>query len=112
MKKLLLISFLFFLVQATFAQTKTITGTIKNNADGIPIPGASVLIKGTTKSSVTDMDGKYLINASPSDVLVFSYMGFTTKELKVGEQQTINISLLESTLSLDEVVVVGFASQK
>ncbi|MEM8521337.1 TonB-dependent receptor [Flavobacterium sp. PL12] len=112
MKKLLLISFLFFLVQVTFAQTKTITGTIKNNADGIPIPGASILIKGTTKSSVTDMDGQYLINASAADVLVFSYMGFTTKEMKVGEQQTINVSLFESTLNLDEVVVVGFSSQK
>ena len=104
MKKLLLISFLFFLVQATFAQTKTITGTIKNNADGIPIPGATVLIKGTTKSSVTDMDGKYLINASPADVLVFSYMGFTTKELKA-TGSTINVSLQESVESLKEVTV-------
>lgn len=112
MKKSLLISLLFFLVQLTFAQTKTISGTITNNADGIPIPGATVLIKGTTKSSVTDMDGQYLINASVNDVLVFSYMGFTTKEVKIAQQQTVNVALLENTLNLDEVVVVGFASQK
>ena len=111
MKKLLLISFLFFLVQATFAQTRTITGTIKSNADGIPIPGATVLIKGTTKSSVTDMDGKYLINASPTDVLVFSYMGYESKEIKA-TGTTLNVTLSESTENLKEVVIIGSLGRK
>ena len=112
MKKLLQISLLFFLVQLTFAQTKTISGTIKNSSDGFPIPGATILIKGTTKSSVTDMDGKFQISASSSDVLVISYMGFTTKEVTVTSQSSINVSLVESSLNLDEIVIVGFASQK
>ena len=108
MKKLLLISFLFFLVQATFAQTKTITGTIKNKADGIPIPGATVLIKGTTKSSVSDFDGKYLINALPGETLIFSYMGFTTSMSKVSESSnSINANLSEELNTLNEVVVLG-----
>ena len=106
MKKLFLISLLFLFVQTTFAQTKTITGTVKNKADGIPIPGVSVLIKGTTKSTVTDMDGKYLINASPSDVLIFSYIGFENKELKVSGE-SMNITLVESIESLKEIVIIG-----
>ncbi|UFH34455.1 SusC/RagA family TonB-linked outer membrane protein [Flavobacterium acetivorans] len=112
MKKSFLISFLFLLVQTTFAQTKTITGTVKNKADGIPIPGATVLIKGTTTSTTTDFDGKFAISAASSDVLSFSFIGFETREVKIVAQQTINIELSESTLKLDEVVVVGFASQK
>ena len=106
MKKLFLISLLFIFVQTTFAQTKTITGTVKNKADGIPIPGATVLIKGTTKSSITDLDGNYSINAAPNDALIFSYIGFETRELKV-TAKTINysINLSEELNTLNEVVV-------
>ena len=106
MKKLFLISLLFLLVQTTFAQTQTITGTVKNKADGIPIPGVTVLIKGTTKSSVTDLDGKYAIVAAPTDVLVFSYIGFETKEFKA-TSSTINLNLSEGAESLKEVTVTG-----
>jgi TonB-linked SusC/RagA family outer membrane protein len=106
MKKLFLISLLFLLVQTAFAQTQTITGTVKNKADGIPIPGVTVLIKGTTKSSVTDLDGKYAIVAAPTDVLVFSYIGFETKEFKA-TSPTINLNLSEGAESLKEVTVTG-----
>ncbi|MGO4820551.1 MULTISPECIES: SusC/RagA family TonB-linked outer membrane protein [unclassified Flavobacterium] len=106
MKKLFLISLLFLLVQTAFAQTQTITGTVKNKADGIPIPGVTVLIKGTTKSSVTDLDGKYAIVAAPTDVLVFSYIGFETKEFKA-TSSTINLNLSEGAESLKEVTVTG-----
>ncbi|SDW58397.1 SusC/RagA family TonB-linked outer membrane protein [Flavobacterium degerlachei] len=108
MKKLFLISLLFLLVQSAFAQTKTITGTVKNKADGIPIPGVTVLIKGTTKSSVTDFDGKYSIVAEPTDLLVFSYIGFLSSEIKTSEKSNIiNANLSEELNSLDEVVVLG-----
>ncbi|CAM3962710.1 TonB-dependent receptor [Flavobacterium sinopsychrotolerans] len=112
MKKLFLISLLVLFVQVTFGQTKTITGTVKNKADGIPIPGVSVLIRGTANGSTTDFDGNYSIAASSGQMLSFSYIGFETKEIKVTGQQTLNIELSENTLKLDEVVVVGFASQK
>lgn len=112
MKKLLLISLLVLFVQTTFAQTKTITGTTKNKADGIPIPGVSVLIKGTNNGSSTDFDGNYSISATNGQTLVFSYMGYETVEIKITDQQKVNVDLSESTSKLDEVVVVGFSSQK
>ncbi len=99
-------------VQMIFAQTKSITGTVTNKADGIPIPGVTVLIKGTNNSATTDFDGKYNIAVASGQTLSFSYIGFESKEIKATGQQTINTELSESTLKLDEVVVVGFASQK
>jgi TonB-linked SusC/RagA family outer membrane protein len=108
MKKLFLILLLVLFVQTTFAQTRTIAGTVKNKADGIPIPGATVLIKGTAKSSVTDLDGKYTIAATPSDVLVFSYVGFKTTTIRVTtNSNSIDVNLSEELNTLDEVVVLG-----
>jgi TonB-linked SusC/RagA family outer membrane protein len=112
MKKLFLISLLVLFIQVTFGQTKTITGTVKNKADGIPIPGVSVLIQGTAKGSSTDFDGNYSIAVSQGESLSFSYMGFETKVVKVEGQQKVNVDLSETASKLDEVVVVGFSSQK
>ncbi|AYN06476.1 TonB-dependent receptor [Flavobacterium sp. 140616W15] len=112
MKKLFLISLLVLFIQVTFGQTKTITGTVKNKADGIPIPGVSVLIQGTANGSSTDFDGNYSIAVSPGQSLSFSYMGFETKVIKFEGQQKLNVDLSESISKLDEVVVVGFSSQK
>ncbi len=112
MKKLFLISLLLLFVQVVFAQTKTISGTVTNKVDGIPIPGATVLIKGTTESTSTDFDGRYTIKAAAGQILSFSYVGFATREVAVSTQQIINADLSESAMNLDEVVVVGFASQK
>jgi TonB-linked SusC/RagA family outer membrane protein len=106
MKKLFLISLLVLFVQVTFGQTKTITGTVKNKADGIPIPGATVLIKGTTKSSTTDFDGNYSISISSGQILSFSYIGFETKEIQV-TGSSMNVVLNESVESLKEVVIIG-----
>lgn len=121
MKKLFLISLLFLLTLSAVAQTKTITGTVKNEADGIPIPGVTVLIKGTTNSSITDFDGKYAIMAVSSDVLVFSYIGYDTKNVKI-TGTSINVVLTEGTEVLQEVVIgalgigrskpsIGYATQ-
>lgn len=112
MKKIFQISLLFLLVQTAFAQSQTITGTIKNKADGIPIPGVSILIQGTAMGSVTDLDGKYRISGSDGQTLIFSYIGFETKLVKITKEQIINVDLAESTSQLNEVVVVGFGSQK
>ena len=80
--------------------------------DGIPIPGVTIRIKGTTKGTVTDIDGNYNIQANEGDVLVFSFVGFSEQEIVVGNSSTINITLAEDLQSLDEVVVVGYAEQK
>ena len=98
-------------MQFAFAQPKTITGVIQNKTDVIPTPYVSVLIKSSNKSGVTDMDGKYSTSALPSDIIVFRSLSSETKEIKIACQQIINISLLESSRNLEEIVVVGFASQ-
>lgn len=112
MKKFLLISLLFFMIHATFGQSKILTGTVKNKADGIPIPGVNVLVKGTTVGGSTDFDGNYSIAVTLGETLVFSYMGYDTQEIKYEGQQTLNVDLTEASSLLDEVVIVGFSSQK
>ena len=92
----------------------TIHGTVKS-ADGKTLPGVSVVIKGTTRGTITDMNGSYSIaNVSKSATLVFSFVGMQTKEVPVGNQSTINVSLTESLTSLKQVVVtaLGISRQK
>jgi TonB-linked SusC/RagA family outer membrane protein len=94
-----------------FSQTKTITGTI-SDASGF-IPGVNIVAKGTTNGVVTDFDGNYQISNITSDaVLVFSYLGYKTVEIVVGQQDTINVSMEEDTQALDEVIVVGYGTQR
>jgi len=92
------------------AQQKVI-GTVLD-ADGTSLIGVNILEQGTTNGAVTDIDGKFEISvAGPSSVLVFSYTGYTSKEVVVGAQSSINLTL-EEGVGLDEVVVVGYATQK
>ncbi|MFS4492290.1 SusC/RagA family TonB-linked outer membrane protein [Maribacter sp. 2308TA10-17] len=88
----------------------TITGTV-TDADGSPLPGANVLVKGTTNGTQTDFDGNFTINADSDATLVFSYIGFASQEVAVGGQSTINVSLAEDASQLEEVVVLGYATQ-
>jgi TonB-linked SusC/RagA family outer membrane protein len=97
-------------VQISFAQEKTITGTVVDETN-MPLPGATVLIKGTTTGASTDFDGKYSISANEGDVLTFSYVGYSDQNSTVGSSNSINISLALDA-SLDEVVVVGYSSKK
>lgn len=94
-----------------YSQTKTVTGTVSDNMG--PMPGVNVLVKGTTNGVVTDFDGVFTIDdVSNEDILVFSYIGFVTQEVPVGTQEEIDIVLQEDTQALDEVVVVGYGTQK
>ena len=93
----------------TVIQNLVVTGTVTNN--GFPLPGASILVKGTTTGSQSDFNGKYTINAPKGATLVFSYIGFKTQEIVVGENLTIDVTLLEDAASLDVVVVVGYGTQ-
>jgi TonB-linked SusC/RagA family outer membrane protein len=97
-------------VQVSIAQTKTVTGTVTDDS-GLPLPGANVLVKGTTDGTQTDFDGNYSIEASADQSLVFTYIGFTTKTVNVGNKTEINVQM-ESGESLDEVVVVGFGTSR
>jgi TonB-linked SusC/RagA family outer membrane protein len=97
---------LVFSSMAVWSQ-QTVTGTV-SDADG-PLPGASVIIKGTTSGVSTDFDGNYTIEASSDDTLSFSYIGFSAKEVVVGTQTQINVTL-EADNALDEVVVIGYGT--
>lgn len=90
---------------------KVITGVVTDE-NNLAMPGVTILVKGTTKGTVTDVDGKYSINASENDVLVFSFIGFDATEVTVSASTTINVVLRENTQSLEEVVVIGFGEQK
>src|SRR5690606_20436340 len=97
---------------ATFASAQNqITGTVIDE-EGLPLPGANVIIRNTTQGTVTDFDGKFSLEASPEDVLLISYIGYIQKEVTVGDRTEINVTLSPDTESLDEVVVVGYGTQK
>ena len=92
-----------------FAQEKTITGIVSDKLG--PLPGANVVVKGTTRGTQTDFDGKYSIKAKEGETLDFSYIGMKSKQVKIAKKTTINVQLDEDGVSLDEVVVVGYGSE-
>jgi len=102
---------LFFIVcGAIQSQNVTINGIVTDG--NMPLPGASVLVKGTSNGTVTDFDGNYEISASSNAILVFSYLGYVTNEVPVQNRTSIDIALEENLSQLDEVVVVGYGTQK
>lgn len=90
---------------------ETVSGIVTDDA-GIPLPGVSVIVQGTTTGAATDFDGKYSLNASTGDILEFSYVGFKTQTVTVGPNTNYNIALVTDNEQLDEVVVVGYGTQK
>lgn len=97
-----------FVVQISFAQEKTVSGTVSDESGSLP--GVSVIIKGSTKGTETDFDGKYSIQAKTGDVLVFRYLGYKASERTVGSSNVINVKLAEDANVLDEIVVVGYGT--
>ncbi len=100
-------------VQITFAQERTITGTVVDE-DGLPLPGVTVLIKGTNTGTQTDFDGNYSIGADQGDILVYSFVGMETAEYTVENVDTIDVTLTTDSAQLDEVVVtaLGISREK
>ncbi|MDO6819437.1 TonB-dependent receptor [Zobellia sp. 1_MG-2023] len=106
-----IIACLVMIGQFAFSQTSTVNGVVSDES-GTPLPGATILVSGTTNGTTTDFDGNYsLSNVSPSDNLVFSYIGMTSQTITVGNRTSINVSLQEDAQALDEVVVVGYGTQ-
>lgn len=91
-------------------QTSTVKGVVSDDMG--PLPGVGVQIKGTTVGTITDLDGVYTIAAGEDDVLVFSSLGYTTQEIAVGGKKTINVTLSNDAILLQDVVVVGYGVQK
>jgi TonB-linked SusC/RagA family outer membrane protein len=97
-------------VQISFAQEKTVSGTVSDSSGNLP--GVSVLVKGTTTGTETDFNGKYTIKAKVGDVLSFSYVGYKTSEKKVGTSSTIDVVLVEDAGLLDEIVITSLGIKR
>ncbi len=107
-----LLFFSCFLALSSFAQNKSLTGTIIGE-DGVPIPGVTVVVKGTTNGTITDMDGKFSFSI-PMDakVLSITYIGMKPQELEIGSQTNFKITMLADVIGVDEVVVIGYGTRK
>ncbi len=112
LKALLLFVFVFLLSMQAFAQ-RQVTGTVTDASSGEALIGATIQIKGTTRGTVTDMSGNYSISVDgPTDVLIFSYVGYDSKEETVGDRSSINETLSEQATQLQDVVVIGYGTVK
>ena len=112
MKKQILTICLMLLCLSSFAQT-TIKGVVTSATDNEPLIGATVFVKGTAMGVITDYDGNYTIDNVESNMeLTFSMLGYTTQKIKVGSQKVINVKLAESTIGLDDVVVIGYGTDR
>lgn len=101
------ILFLFTSTLCAYAQKTTVTGTV-TEASGSAFPGVNVLIKGTSSGTATDGEGKFTIEAGPEDILVFSFIGYKSQEVQVGNQTSISVQLMEDVSTLNEIVVTGY----
>ncbi len=109
---ILLVLLLFAGLQVVLAQ-KTVTGIVTASADNSPLPGVTVLLKGTTLGNTTDLEGKYTIQVPNNQaILQFSFIGFTTQEIVAGDQNVINVILAESLTAMDEVVVTALGIKR
>ena len=112
MQKLkLLIILLLFSTYVAFAQTNAITGTV-TDSDGQPLPGVTVVVVGTTTGTVTDIDGNYSINVETGSQIRFSFIGFAEQLVDITGQTVIDITMVADTEELEEVVIVGYGTQK
>lgn len=111
MKKMFTVVFICFgIAFSTYSQTN-ITGKVTSAEDAEPLPGVSVIVKGTTQGTVTDIEGNYSLSAPQDATLVFSFVGMTSEEVAVNGQSTINVQMTPDIKQLSEVVVVGYGTQ-
>ncbi|MGY0038598.1 carboxypeptidase-like regulatory domain-containing protein [Pedobacter sp. NJ-S-72] len=99
-------------INAASAQNITVKGTITDGQDKTTIPAVSVVVKGTTIGTQTDANGKYAISVPANGTLVFTYIGYNTQEVPVNNQTTVNVTLASSSQQLEQVVVVGYGTQR
>jgi len=112
MKNLCLLIFLVLSPFMLFAQQRTIEGRV-NDDENTPLPGVNVLVKGSTTGTVTDVDGNYRITVNENaETLVFSYVGYQSEEITIGNQTSIIVQLLPDLEALEEIVVIGYGTQK
>lgn len=112
MKNLALTIAAVLLMSLTFVQAQSVSGIVTDAETGEPLTGVNVSLKNTSSGTVTDVDGRYSIEAAPSSTLVFSYIGYLSAEVKVDDQTYIDLKMFPSVTELQELVVVAYASQK
>ncbi|WP_423819283.1 carboxypeptidase-like regulatory domain-containing protein [Salinimicrobium sp. TIG7-5_MAKvit] len=113
MKKIVITTyFLLFSIIMLGQTTVEVSGKVVDNDSGIPIPGVNIIEKGTTNGTMTDFDGNFVLEAPAHATLVISYLGYTTQEININNKSKIDIALQQSAAALDEVVVVGYGTQK
>ena len=113
--KRIIVFITFFLIaglQLSMAQVKEVTGKVTGKEDGSSLPGVTVMVKGTSTGAATDIDGKYVLKASPNDILVFSFIGMKTQEVPVGGKSVVNIVMESDAQVMDEVMVVAYGVTK
>lgn len=112
MKKYFIFLFFSLLSLLSYAQVKDISGVVVDDETGEPLLGVTIMIKGTSKGSITDMDGNFSLKAAKNDVLVFTYMGYKEHTEKIGDKNVLKISMEQDAVLIDDVVVVGYGTQK
>jgi TonB-linked SusC/RagA family outer membrane protein len=108
MKRILILSGLLLLMGASlFGQSIRVMGTVTSQQDGTTIPGVSVMVRGTTMGTVTDINGRYELQVAPTGSLIFSFIGYTTREVRVDGREVINVALAEEVFEIEGVVVTA-----
>ncbi|MBB6128151.1 carboxypeptidase-like regulatory domain-containing protein [Mucilaginibacter lappiensis] len=104
---LLVLCCILLAVTQLFAQSRTITGTVTAKEDGLPLPGVTVKVKGTSAGTQTGVNGKFSLNAPPNAILLFSFIGYTTQDVHAGAGNELNVVLVSSSKGLNEVIVTA-----
>lgn len=112
LRKLLLVAMGLICMIGIQAQQRTITGNVKDAADGSALPGVSVVVKNTTQGTITSFNGDFTIEAEQGRTLVFSFIGYKSQEVTITNQTSINVSLSQDVQDVEEVVVIGYGVQK
>src|SRR5688572_11630959 len=110
-KLLLLTLFVSFAFNAE-AQTRRITGTVTDSETREPIPGVSIIVKGTANGTATDANGSFVMEPPENASLIVSAIGYTSQEISIGGRSVLDIALVPSLSQLDEIVVVGYGTQE
>ncbi|WP_321348063.1 TonB-dependent receptor [uncultured Draconibacterium sp.] len=113
-KNLKVVLFLFAMLSITlgYAQVKTVTGNVSDAGSGEPLPGVTIVVKGTTQGTITDFDGNYSIDVEQGQTIVLSYIGYNPQEIVISASNQVNVQLEQSMENLDEVVVIGYGQVK
>ncbi|WP_282030476.1 SusC/RagA family TonB-linked outer membrane protein [Winogradskyella eximia] len=102
--------FCLIMLPATLIAQTTAKGTVTDKANAMPMPGVNVIIKGTSRGTVTDFDGNYALEVNQNEILIFSYVGYTTQEIIFTGQSRIDVAIEEDAAQLDEVLLIGYGS--